>query len=53
MKDINQKLKDALNKKHAELRKLQKKMHHYEKAGDVSPVYREINHFLFIFANCK
>lgn len=38
MKVANQKLKDALIEKHAELRILQKKIHFYEKTGEVSSV---------------
>lgn len=38
MKVANQKLKDALNEKQADLRILQKKLHHYEKTGEGSSV---------------
>lgn len=38
MKVTNQKLKDALDEKLTELRKLQKKFYHYEKTGEVSSV---------------
>lgn len=38
MKVANQKLKDALNEKHAELQILQKKFRFYEKTGEVSSV---------------
>lgn len=41
MKVTNQKLKDALNEKHAEIRKLQKKLYHYEKTGELSSVSEE------------
>ena len=47
MKVINQKIKETLNEKHAELRKLQKKLNLNEKIGEVNLVINREKKFLF------